>query len=82
MAERAARSSAREGEIVGEPFGGTGATLMGCEAAGRRCFAMELEPVYVDVIVRRWQQKTGAAALLEGGEGVSFASLEAQEAAA
>jgi len=54
MMERVARSSAPEGGLVVEPFGGSGSTLMGCEAAGRVCFTMELLPEWVDVIRRRY----------------------------
>jgi DNA modification methylase len=68
MMERVCKSSARPGELVLEPFGGTGSTLIGAQKSGRRCYTMELEPRYVDVIVRRWQSMTGQWAQLEGGE--------------
>jgi DNA modification methylase len=54
----------RRGDIVLDPFLGSGATLMACERTGRRCHGLELDPLYVDVIVRRWQAYTGAPARL------------------
>jgi DNA modification methylase len=65
MMERVMKSSLPSGGLCVEPFGGSGSTLIGAEAAGRVCYAMELNPVYVDVIVKRWQQFTGKRATLE-----------------
>ncbi|MDC0003793.1 site-specific DNA-methyltransferase [Porticoccaceae bacterium] len=45
-------------------FGGSGSTLIGAEQTGRRCFVMELDPKYCDVIIRRWQEYTGKQASL------------------
>jgi DNA modification methylase len=53
------------GEIMYEPFSGSGSQLIAAETTGRRCYAMELSPQYVDVAVRRWQQFTGKVATLE-----------------
>lgn len=50
---------------VYEPFAGSGTTLIACENLGRRCFAMEIDPVYCDVIVDRWERHTGGTATLE-----------------
>jgi DNA modification methylase len=61
---------------VYEPFSGSGTSLIAAETGGRVCFAMELDPAYVDVAVTRWEQLTGETAVLEG-EGTSFA--EARE---
>jgi len=47
-----------------DPFGGTGTTLIACEKTNRRCFMMELDPHYCDVIVARWEQFTGKTAEL------------------
>jgi DNA modification methylase len=55
----------RRGDIVLDPFLGSGATLMACERTGRRCHGFELDPLYCDVIVRRWQAYTGGLARLE-----------------
>jgi len=55
------------GGIVLEPFSGSGTTIIAAEQTERRCFAMELSPVYCDLAVRRWETFTGAKALrLEG----------------
>lgn len=77
MMERAIRSSAREGEVVLEPFGGSGSTLMGAEKTGRACYSMELQAKYVDVIVRRWQNFTGKKATLDG-DGRTFDEIAAE----
>ena len=53
------------GDGVYEPFSGSGTTIIASEQTGRRCYAMELSPNYVDVGVRRWQQFTGKRARLE-----------------
>jgi hypothetical protein len=74
MIGRAVRTSCPEGGLVLEPFLGTGTTLMAAEILGRRCCALELEPLYVDVAVRRWQEKTGASATLDGS-GATFAEV-------
>lgn len=52
------------GEIVLDPFGGSGSTLLAAEKTGRRARLIELDPLYVDVAVRRWQTLTGQAAVL------------------
>ncbi|MCE9635537.1 MAG: hypothetical protein K8T90_07520 [Planctomycetes bacterium] len=49
------------GEVY-EPFGGSGTTLIACERRRKRCFAMEIDPKYVDVIVARWEGFTGKKA--------------------
>jgi DNA modification methylase len=52
----------KPGEIMYEPFSGSGSQIIAAEQTGRRCYAMELSPQYVDVAVRRWQQFTGKVA--------------------
>jgi DNA modification methylase len=52
-------------ESVYEPFCGTGTTLIACELLGRACYAIELDPGYVDVAIARWEKRTGMAAVLE-----------------
>jgi hypothetical protein len=54
----------RAGEAIYEPFLGSGTTLIAAETTGRACLAVELDPHYVDVAVRRWQAFTGAKAIL------------------
>ena len=50
------------GDLIYEPFCGSGTQIVAAERAGRRCFAMELDPVYCDVAVRRWEMATGKVA--------------------
>lgn len=73
------RNSSRRGDVVLDLFGGSGTTLIACEALGRRARLMELDPVYADVIVQRWQAWTGGQAVREA-DGLSYA--QAAEAAA
>jgi DNA modification methylase len=56
---RAIRHHGKEGDAVVDPFVGSGTTIMACEALGRRCFACEIEPAYVDVCLRRYVAKHG-----------------------
>jgi DNA modification methylase len=62
MVADALLDSSRRGDIVLDPFLGSGSTLMAAERTGRKCRGLELDPLYADVIVRRWQAYTGAAA--------------------
>jgi DNA modification methylase len=50
------------GEVVYDPFLGSGTTSIGCETLGRRCYGLELEPKYCDVILARWESATGRSA--------------------
>ena len=50
------------GDIVLDSFLGSGTTLIACERTGRTCHGIELDPLYVDTIVRRWQKFTGLSA--------------------
>jgi DNA modification methylase len=50
------------GDVVLDPFLGSGTTLIAAERTGRRCYGLELDPLYVDTIVRRWQKLTGGSA--------------------
>lgn len=54
--------SSSVGNIVIDPFGGSGSTLIACEKLGRRCFMMEIDEHYCDVIIQRWQEFTGLKA--------------------
>lgn len=58
------KAMTQENGNVIEPFGGSGTTLIACEQLNRNCFIMELEPKYVDVIVKRWENLTGEKAVL------------------
>ncbi|MBL0869346.1 MAG: DNA modification methylase [Phycisphaerales bacterium] len=62
LARRAIEFSSRPGENVLDLFGGSGSTLIGAEMTGRRAFLMELDPLYCDVIVERWEKFTGKKA--------------------
>lgn len=53
-----------EGGRVLDCFGGSGSTLIACEQTGRKCYMMELDPHYVDVIIKRWENLTGKKAVL------------------
>jgi DNA modification methylase len=81
LVERAIRNSSKSRDIVLDPFGGSGSTLIACERAGRQARLIELDPKYCDVIVRRWQEWTGELAALEG-DGRSFEEVAAAHAAA
>jgi DNA modification methylase len=59
---RALRNSTIRGENVADVFIGSGTTLIACEQLGRRCFAMEIEPKYCDVVVQRWETYAGKRA--------------------
>lgn len=74
LVERAIRNSSRPGEVVLDPFGGSGTTLIAAEKSGRQARLIELDPKYVDVIVRRWQEYAGAQAVREA-DGVRFDDL-------
>ena len=65
LAARAIQYSSRPGENVLDFFGGSGSTLIACEQTGRVNFSMELDELYCDVIVDRWQRLTGKTAKLE-----------------
>jgi DNA modification methylase len=69
-------TSAR-GDIVLDPFLGSGTTLLAAERTGRRCRAVEIDPTYVDVAIRRWRTFTGQDARLEP-TGKSFTEVEAE----
>lgn len=60
------RQHTRPGQVCYEPFCGSGTQVIVAERLGRRCFGMEISAVYVDVIIRRWQQQTGRGAVLDG----------------
>lgn len=55
-------NSTQKGDIVLDPFGGSGSTLIACEQTHRRCRIMELDPRYADVIIDRWETQTGERA--------------------
>jgi DNA modification methylase len=52
-------NSSRAGDIVLEPFNGSGSTLLACESLSRKCRAIEISPAYVSVSIQRWVDATG-----------------------
>ena len=71
LVERAIRNSSRPGDVVLDPFGGSGTTLIAAEKCGRIARLIELDPKYADMIVRRWQDWTGQQATREA-DGLAF----------
>ncbi|MEK8089246.1 site-specific DNA-methyltransferase [Thermithiobacillus plumbiphilus] len=71
LVERAIRNSSRPGDVVLDPFGGSGTTLIAAEKSGRVARLIELDPKYADVIVRRWQDWTGKQTTRES-DGLAF----------
>lgn len=65
--KRPIENNSSPGQAVYEPFSGSGTTIIACEMTGRACHAIELNPAYVDVAIRRWQDFTGRSATLEDG---------------
>jgi DNA modification methylase len=61
----AIKDASRRSDLVLDPFAGSGTTIIAAEKTGRRAHAMEIDPKYVDVIIRRWQALTGKEAVLE-----------------
>jgi DNA modification methylase len=68
---------AARGSSVYDPFLGSGTVLIAAELTGRLCFGLEIEPRYVDVIVSRWQERTGKQAVLET-DGRSFEQIASE----
>lgn len=59
---KALQNSSCPDEIVFDPFGGSGSTLIACEQLNRKCYMMEISEVYVRVIIDRWEKFTGQKA--------------------
>lgn len=81
LVERAIRNSSKTRDIVLDPFGGSGSTLIACEKSGRRARLIELDPKYIDVIIRRWQSFAGKKAT-RFADGLTFeeaSSIEFRE---
>ncbi len=72
--KRPIENNSSPGQAVYEPFSGSGTTIIAGEMTGRHIYAIELNPAYVDVAVKRWQDFTGEDATLEG-DGRTFAEM-------
>jgi DNA modification methylase len=68
----------KRGQVILDPFLGSGTTLMAAERVGRICHAIELDPIYVDVALQRWQSQTGEKAI-DTASGLSFEDLAARQ---
>ena len=73
----AIRDCTTRGDIVLDPFVGSGTTILAAEKVGRRGYGVEYEPRYVDVTIRRWEAFTKREAVLES-EGLTFAEVKAK----
>lgn len=74
LVERAITNSSKSRDIILDPFGGSGTTMIAAEKTGRMAYLIELGPKYCDVIIKRWQKFTGQRAVNE--EGRTFADLQ------
>jgi DNA modification methylase len=81
LVERAIRNSSKSRDIVLDPFGGSGSTLIACEKVGRQARLIELDPKYIDTIILRWQEFSGGTAILDG-DGRSYEEIAAGRVAA
>lgn len=75
------RQHVKKGGLCYEPFSGSGSQIVAGESTGRRVFAMEISPAYVDVAVMRWQKATGKEATLDG-DGRTFSEIKEGRVAA
>jgi DNA modification methylase len=64
-------NNSRPGQVVYDPFLGSGTSLIAAEMTGRLCCGLEISPAYVDVVLRRWQAFTGQA-VIHQASGQSF----------
>lgn len=65
---RCIKNSTRTGDVVLDLFGGSGSTMIAAEQLGRKCYMVELDPFYCDVIIDRWEKFTGKTAVLARGD--------------
>ena len=67
LIEKALKNSSKKDDIIIDCFGGSGSTLIACEKTNRKCRMMELDPKYIDAIIKRWEDYTGKKAELING---------------
>lgn len=67
LVQRLVQNSSRRGDRVLDLFGGSGSTMMACEACGRSAYLMELDPRYCDAAIQRWETETGGKAVILNG---------------
>lgn len=77
LVRRCIQASSKPGEIVLDGFGGSGTTLMACQTIGRKARLMEFDPIFCDVIIKRWQDFTGQEAYHRDGMSFFEAGKEA-----
>jgi DNA modification methylase len=77
---RPMRKHTKPGDVCFEPFSGSGSCIIAAEKLGRRCRAIEISPVFVDVAIRRWEKATGKEARLESG--ATYEAAKAQRLSA
>ena len=80
MVSDAILDSTKRDDIVLDAFAGSGTTLLAAERIGRRCFGIELDPLYVDTTIERWQRLTGRQA--QNLQGETFAVLKSRRGSA
>jgi DNA modification methylase len=76
--KRPIENNSKPGDAVYDPFVGSGTTIIAAEMTGRKCYAIEIDPTYVDVALKRWQNFTGDRATLDGK---SFEQVGAERSA-
>jgi DNA modification methylase len=74
--KRPIENNSSPGQAIYEPFSGSGTTIIASEMTGRCCYAVELNPAYVDIAVTRWQNFTGKQAVHESGK--TFDEMKAE----
>jgi len=67
--KRPMENNSSPGQTVYEPFSGSGTSIIAAEITGRSCLAMELNPAYVDMAIKRWEEFTGKKAVLDARDG-------------
>jgi DNA modification methylase len=77
LVQKAVRNRSKNRGLVFDPFGGSGSTLIACETMGRKAWLIEIDPKYVDVIVKRWRDYTGRKPVLEN-DGREFEHISAE----